>query len=145
MPEPDTTYEANGTPDRAGRHTAYDVEKQLLGAAMIDPDACATIVDLCEPSLFADRQHQHAEIFEVISRLFGRDGEAPLPAVTQVADADPAYLTDLTASVATARSRRFSKIANGIELELRTTLASSAYWVVTQFRVPSGSSYPSAK
>jgi len=103
MTDLDTTYEPNGTSEATGgRHTAYDVEKQLLGAAMIDADACATIVDLCEPSFFADRQHQHAEIFESIQHLFGRDGEAPLPAVTQVAEADAAYLTDLTASVATA-------------------------------------------
>jgi len=99
MPETATTYETSS--DQL--HTAYDVERQLLGAAMIDADACATIVDLCAPTFFAERSKRHAEIFEAIQRLFGEDGEAPLPAVTQrMEDADPAYLTDLTASVGTA-------------------------------------------
>jgi replicative DNA helicase len=84
-------------------HTAYDVERQVLGAAMMDADACATIVDLCEPGFFAERSNGHAEVFEAIRALFGEDGEAPLPAVTQrLDDADPAYLTDLTAKVGTA-------------------------------------------
>jgi replicative DNA helicase len=100
MPEPAPTYEANG---EAPQHTAYDVERQLLGAAMIEKDACATVVDLCEPAFFAERSNGHAEIFEAIQRLFDRDAEAPLPAVTQEVDsAEPTYLTDLTTSVGTA-------------------------------------------
>jgi len=70
---------------------------------MIEPNACATVVDQCEASYFADQSNQHAEVFAVIEDLFSKNGEAPLPAVTQaMEDADPAYLTDLTASVGTA-------------------------------------------
>jgi len=81
------------------RHVAYDLEQLLLGAAMIDQDACATVVDLCEPDFFADRQHQHREIFEAVAGLFEENGEAPLPAVQQELDAGGTYLMDLTAEV----------------------------------------------
>jgi len=89
------------------RHTAYDLEKVVLGAAMVDEQACATAVDLCEAAFFADRSNCHREIFEAIVSLFGKDGEAPLPAVQQrLAEAGvevaPTYLTDLTASVGSA-------------------------------------------
>lgn len=87
-------------------HTAYELEKTVLGAAMIDPEACATVVDLCEPSFFADRARHHAKIFEAIAELFAEHGEAGLPAVQQQlgaedVDVKPTYLTDLASAVGT--------------------------------------------
>jgi len=88
------------------QHTAYDLERVVLGAAMVDEDACATVVDLCKPEFFADREHGHEAIFEAIAGLFAEHGEAGLPAVQQRlesdgASADPVYLTELASSVGT--------------------------------------------
>jgi len=111
-----TEAEAAGTSAEAPLHTAHDLERVVLGAAMIDTEACATVVDLCDAGFFADRAHHHREIFEAIAGLFGRDGEAPLPAVQQrLADAgvevEPTYLTDLTAEVgATTGIERHARV-----------------------------------
>ncbi|WP_103029985.1 replicative DNA helicase [Salinibacter altiplanensis] len=107
---------SEGKPAEAPLHTAHDLEQVVLGAAMIDEEACAAVVDLCEPAFFADRSRRHREIFEAIAGLFGKDGEAPLPAVQQRLGADgvevkPTYLTDLTAEVgATTGIGRYARI-----------------------------------
>jgi replicative DNA helicase len=95
------TQNGTHTDSAEPRHTAYDLEKAVLGVAMIDPDACATVVDVCDADFFADQQHDHGAIFEAISSLFAAHGEAGLPAVQQHVDVDPAYLTELASAVGT--------------------------------------------
>jgi len=109
--------EASGGSSTSGpQHTAYELEQVVLGSAMIDEEACAAVVDLCEPAFFADRSRRHREIFGAIAGLFGQDGEAPLPAVQQRlasegVEVEPTYLSGLTAEVgATTGIERHARI-----------------------------------
>lgn len=93
------------------KHTAVDVEKSVLGAAMLDEEACAEAVDLCKPGFFTDRHNDHEAIFNAICSLFRQGADVTLQTVQQeMDDPDPKYLMDLTAEVATT---------TGVEYEAR--------------------------
>jgi replicative DNA helicase len=89
---------ANGAQAEAPPHTAFPIEREVLGAALVDDQACAELMQHGRPELFAERQHEHAAIYETIERLFSQGDPVDLTTVTQ-AGHDPTYLSDLSAAV----------------------------------------------
>lgn len=94
----------NGTTTNSGpKHTAFELERKVLGAAMLDDEACAKAVELLGdyPEVFADHHHNHQDAFEAILRLFSEGDEVTLTSVSQESEADELHLTDCTTEVGT--------------------------------------------
>ena len=101
----------NGTATRSEpKHTAFDLERKVLGAAMVDDETCAKAVELLGdfPEVFADREHHHQDAFESILKLFSQGQDVTLTSVSQESEADDLHLTDCTAEVGTTSDVEYS-------------------------------------
>jgi len=96
--------------DSAPKHTAFGLERKVIGAAMVDDEACATAVQMLadHPEAFADRQHRHRDAFETIVELFSRGDEVSLTSVSQESDADNNHLMTCTTEVGTAQGVEYN-------------------------------------
>lgn len=92
------------------KHTAFDLERKVLGAAMVDDEACAKVVELLGdfPEVFADRQHRHQDAFESILMLFSEGEDVTLTSVSQESEASDMHLADCTAEVGTVSDIGYS-------------------------------------
>lgn len=92
------------------KHTAFGLERKVLGAAMLDREACAKAVKLLGdfPEVFADRQHKHQDAFESILKLFSEGKSVSLASVSQESGAGNVHLTDCTREVGTTADVEYS-------------------------------------
>lgn len=80
---------------------AVEVERQVLGAALIDDVACATTVQMLRTPMFYDSQHRN--IFDAITAVFQAGTSVDLVTVVNAAeDTDVAYLNECTTATAAA-------------------------------------------
>lgn len=78
---------------------AVELEREVLGACMMDEVACAQAIQLLDPGHFYDRRHRAT--FETIQRLFSEGTPVNLVTVTQhTKDLSASYATDLLDAVA---------------------------------------------
>lgn len=86
---------------RSSEHLqAAELERQVLGAALLDATACTQAVQLLDPEYMADARHGHGAILETIHRLFSEGVPVNPHSVAQAGGHDPAYLMLLTTEVA---------------------------------------------
>lgn len=96
----------NGHADQQAAHTAPEIERQVIGACLLDDAACATAVGLLAdvPAAFADRTHGHQAIFETIVRLFAAGEPTDLVTVSQEIPDARKHLSLCTSEVGTTTS-----------------------------------------
>lgn len=101
--------------------TAIDLEREVLGAAMLDEDATRQTVQLLEEEHFAGVKAKHPAIFEGIFRLFSEGHPVNTSTVAQhVEGVEEATLSDMTMDVAsTANVEHHARIITERYLQRR--------------------------
>jgi len=89
----------NGHIDTFSAVTAIDLERQVLGSAMLDETACAQLVQHLEPAHMADTKNKHHKILATIHRLFSEGTQVNAYSVSQAGDFDHKYLITLIKEV----------------------------------------------
>lgn len=80
---------------------AENLEREVLGACMLDETACAQAIQMIDPEYLAGRSKKHHQIFETIRALFSAGTPVNLSTVSEHGgDLDQMYLTDLLDEVA---------------------------------------------
>ena len=87
-------------PAKTEELSAPELEREVLGRALLDEKACAMAVQLLSKKHFWDRTHDHHLIFEAMVKLFSQGDPVNMSTVAQAADVDGLYVTELTTSVA---------------------------------------------
>ena len=88
-------------PDTLISLTAIDLERQVLGAALIDNTACALLVQHLEPQHLADTKNRHPRILSTIHKLFREATPVNVDSVARTGDLDQQYLSLLIRDLST--------------------------------------------
>ena len=111
---------ATAMPDRSDDFSAPTLEREVLGAAMVDDEAAAHLVGLLDEAHFADPRRQRT--FRAVLALFSEGAPVNLSTVAERAeDVSANYVSDLTDAVAsTANVEHHARIITQKWMERET-------------------------
>src|SRR5690606_20340696 len=89
-------------------NTAIDAERQLIGAALVDPVACAQLIEYTRAEHFFEPKHR--ALFDAIRDLF-TDGKPVDPiTISQDQKVDPYLVADLIAGLVTTANQKYHSL-----------------------------------